>query len=1226
MAQIVLSQVGAVAGAALLPSGLTVFGQTIAGAAIGRAIGSVAGRAIDASLLPASEGPRVKSLQVMESREGAGLPTVYGRMRVGGQVIWASRFREKRKERSAGKGGPKIADFTYSVSFAVALCQGPITRVDRIWANGESMALAGVNWRLYRGDEAQEADPLIEAIEGAGNVPAYRGAAYIVFEDLPLEAFGNRLPQLSFEVVRAGEDRPDSLRSLVQGVNIIPASGEFVYATQVVRERRFPGIERALNMNNGEGRADFSISVDQLRSDLPEATSAALTVAWFGDDLRAGECRVMPGIETRDRETVPYGWSVDGTGRGSAHQISGDGEQVNYGGTPADRAVLEGIAALKLAGVAVMLSPFLLMDVPPGNGLSDPYGGAEQAAFPWRGRITVSSDGTAAARAEIDDFVGADGGFGFRHFILHHARLAVEAGGVDAILIGSEMVGLTRVRDGAGAFPFAEALVAIAAEVRAIVGPAVKISYAADWTEYGAYVPGDGSGDVLFPLDDLWASPDVDFVGVDWYPPAGDWRDGDLHLDALAGFKAADEAAYLLANMAGGEAFDWYYADQGDRDAQVRTPIVDTAFGEDWVFRAKDLNGWWSASHRARPGGVRDVTPTAWTPGMKPVRLIEIGFPAVDRGGNAPNLFFDPKSAESALPPYSSGARDDLYQRRALSAALTFWQGQAAVEEALVWAWDGRPWPHYPVREDIWTDGPNWQFGHWLNGRTGLIELSEVVDDLALRAGISVDVSALEGFVEGFAIDGITDLRGGLAPLEAAFGLVCTEREGALVFRHTGRGAVAVFEPSELVEDSLNWTRTLLDKLPGRLVLTYVSGAGAYEPAVAEARLDAGDRDYAIRLNMPLVMGEGRARDLAAGLLEQAVAATAGAIATGPDGLALEPGDRVQVSDGAIWQVAGIGDEGLRRDVQLLPETDGTGPARTGDPGGAGDAATVAAEPELFVIDGPVLPGRAGGQPLAAVAADPWPGGVRVSAGPDMATLTERLVAEAAADIGILRADLPAGPLGRWDEAAVLEVEMPGAELVSRSRLAVLNGGGLLLVQGAAGWELLAYREAELVGEDRWRLSRLLRGLSGSELDGAVSGAVVIVADGRVFDAPLVGDETGLSLLWQAGEADPVAAVFDDLAGLPWRVGHLRARPVVDGWQVSWTRRGAVIPESWSLPEASNMGRFRLEALSGGVVTETAEIEAGFASVLSGADGVRVAQIGDDGRVGAWASIPLQAA
>ncbi len=1211
VAQIVLSQAGAAAGASLLPQGLTVFGQTVAGAAIGRAVGNIAGRVIDASLASAAEGPRVKSLTVMESREGAGIPSVFGRMRVGGQVIWASRFRETRKERSAGKGGPKIAEYAYSVSFAVALCRGPITRVDRIWANGEPVDLAGVNWRLYNGDDSQMPDPLIEAVEGPGQVPAYRGIAYVVFEDLPLDAFGNRLPQLSFEVVRAGEVRPDSLRQTVQGVNIIPASGEFVYSTEVVRERRFPGIERALNMNNGDGRADFLLSIDQLNSDLPLVRAAALTVAWFGDDVQAGSCKIRPGVETQDRATVPYGWSVDGTGRNSAHLISQTDGNANFGGTPADTSVLEGITAMKAAGLSVTLSPFLLMD---------------SAGFPWRGRIGVSSDGTAQTRSEIDAFVGDDGGFGFRHFILHHARLAVQAGGVEAILIGSEMIGLTRVRDATGAFPFVEALVAIAAEVRAIVGAAVKISYAADWTEYGAYVPSDGSGDVLFPLDTLWASSDVDFVGVDWYPPVGDWRDGNLHTDAVAGYSAPDDPAYLFANMAGGEAFDWYYANQTDRDAQVRTPIVDTAHGEDWVFRAKDLAGWWNAAHHERPDGIRSPGATAWIAGSKPVRLCEIGYPAIDRGGNAPNLFYDPKSAESAIPPYSSGARDDLFQRRAISVALAFWQGQSLVEEALVWAWDGRPWPHYPVRSDIWSDGENWQFGHWLNGRSGLIELSEIVEALASDAGVPVDVQGLNGFVEGFAVDGVTGLRQALAPLVAAYGIICIEREGVLVVHQEGQGLISSVQNVRLLESTANWTHTALDKVPGRLVLNYVSGAGVYEPAIAEARHEGGDRSYAIHLNLPLVMGEARATQIASDLLARIVTAQSGNVALGPEGLAFEPGDRVQFADGFVWQVSGLNDDGLVRQLALVPDTGAVDLVRFSELGDQIAPALVRAAPELVLIDGPDLPGHQTGVPLIGVAAEPWPGRVNVVAGPDLTVLRDRARIDTPTEIGQLISALPAGPLGRWDHASVLDVILPGADLASLSTLAVLNGAGLLLVQGDAGWELLAYQSAELVGEDHWQLSGLLRGLQGSQTSGATSGAVVIIVASGLIEASFASEEQGLPLLWAANQGQPVSFTYDNLSGLPWRVGHLRATPLPRGWQVNWTRRGRDIANNWTAPEALNDGLFKVELRVGGVVVEEQQVAIAAFTTATSADEVRVAEIGSDGRVGAWASIPLIAA
>ncbi len=249
MAEIILSRVGAALGQRLLPQGLQVLGAQVTGAAIGQTLGSLAGSAIDRSLFgPSLDGPRIKSLQVMESREGAGIANVYGRMRVAGQVIWAARFKEQKSQRPAGgKGGPKVTEYTYSVSFAVALAEGEIARIGRVWANGEILNMSAFTSRLYTGTTDQMPDPLIEAIEGAGNAPAYRDTAYLVFEDLPLDRFGNRLPQLSVEIYRTAPDETalENVRDLITGVNVIPASGEFVYATEIVRTRRFPAPEHS---------------------------------------------------------------------------------------------------------------------------------------------------------------------------------------------------------------------------------------------------------------------------------------------------------------------------------------------------------------------------------------------------------------------------------------------------------------------------------------------------------------------------------------------------------------------------------------------------------------------------------------------------------------------------------------------------------------------------------------------------------------------------------------------------------------------------------------------------------------------------------------------------------------------------------------------------------------------------------------------------------------------
>ena len=101
--------------------------------------------------------------------------------------------------------------------------------------------------------------------------------------------------------------------------------------------------------------------------------------------------------------------------------------------------------------------------------------------------------------------------WGLRRMILHYAHLCAVAGGVDAFLIGTEMRGADHDPLGASTYPAVQAFRDLAADVRASSGPGTKISYAADWSEYFGHQPGDGSGDVYFHLDPLWADPEYRF-------------------------------------------------------------------------------------------------------------------------------------------------------------------------------------------------------------------------------------------------------------------------------------------------------------------------------------------------------------------------------------------------------------------------------------------------------------------------------------------------------------------------------------------------------------------------------------------------------------------------------------------------------------------------------------------------------------------------------------------
>jgi hypothetical protein len=209
MASIILAAAGSAIGGAV---GGSVLG--ISAATIGGAVGSIAGAAVDswlvASMIPTQRiaGQRLDTLQITASTEGAVIPRVYGRMRVGGTIVWATDFREETRttEQGGGKGGggggTEVTEYFYFASLAVALCEGPITGIGRIWADGKTMRREGVTIRVHLGGEDQEPDPFIVVKMGAANTPAYRGTAYVVFEELPLERYGNRLPQLTFEVFR----------------------------------------------------------------------------------------------------------------------------------------------------------------------------------------------------------------------------------------------------------------------------------------------------------------------------------------------------------------------------------------------------------------------------------------------------------------------------------------------------------------------------------------------------------------------------------------------------------------------------------------------------------------------------------------------------------------------------------------------------------------------------------------------------------------------------------------------------------------------------------------------------------------------------------------------------------------------------------------------------------------------------------------------------------------
>ncbi len=185
---------------------LSVVGGIVGGPP-GAAIGALIGQQIDQNILfkpKGREGPRLTDLKLQTSSYGNAIPKVFGTMRVAGCVIWSTDLIEARSTEHH-KNQPSVTTYSYSASFAVLLSGRPVAGVGRIWADGNLLRGAAgdfkvrTGFRLHLGDEDQAADSLLVSLDSA--MPAYRGCAYAVFENLQLGEFGNRIPSLTFELI-----------------------------------------------------------------------------------------------------------------------------------------------------------------------------------------------------------------------------------------------------------------------------------------------------------------------------------------------------------------------------------------------------------------------------------------------------------------------------------------------------------------------------------------------------------------------------------------------------------------------------------------------------------------------------------------------------------------------------------------------------------------------------------------------------------------------------------------------------------------------------------------------------------------------------------------------------------------------------------------------------------------------------------------------------------------
>ena len=649
------------------------------------------------------------SFHIAKAEYGRPIPLVFGRMRVPGQIIWADQIIEKRNTSSTSSHFKnrnmtlerQTTALEYYMSFAMAICEGEIAEIGRVWLGDEPIDLSQYNFRLYKGDEAQLPDPLI-AESSKEQVPAYRGLAYIVFKEIPLADFEDTIPTFSFEITRKSNIKQDaSVEDLVKSMIIIPGSGEYVYDTKIQKKTILApsGAEiftTTINSHNHYNIANSIHSLNQLQMTCQNIKWVSPVVCWFGNSIDAKNCAIKPAVEFKD-ENLAYTeeWLVGGYNRQNAYEITKDNHKNPlYGGSVNDASVIRYLIELKQRNLKIMFYPMFFLDVP---------------EKPWRGRVSSDPE-------YIRDFFQRK--HGYNDFILHYAQVVKDH--VDAFVIGSELIGLTKIRNG-DKFPAVDELVELAQKVKQIVGSQVLVTYAADWSEYHHT---DGG---WFNLDPLWASPDIDFVGIDAYFPVTKTISSAITPEEIAN------------GWISGEGYD-YYIDYANNTQHPLEP----------EYAWKNIRYWWENTHTNPDGQV-----TQWQPRTKPVWFTEFGFPSIDKAPNQPNIFFDPKCIDGGVPRHSSGAIDFSIQRKAIRAFIEYWQAQEYIGEMFLWTWDARPYPAWP-HTTVWRDGYLWEKGHWVNNKFGTSSLASILLEISNKCGINTDnieVSTVDEPIEGLVFN-----------------------------------------------------------------------------------------------------------------------------------------------------------------------------------------------------------------------------------------------------------------------------------------------------------------------------------------------------------------------------------------------------------------------------------------------------------------------------------------
>ena len=250
-----------------------------------------------------------------------------------------------------------------------------------------------------------------------------------------------------------------------------------------------------------------------------------------------------------------------------------------------DISLIRYINELKARGYKVMLYPILQIDT-------------EEKS--WIGNLTGDAK-------HVSTFFNNQ----YNPFIQHYCELTKDI--VDAFIIGSDLIGLTRITDTNNNYPAVHELIKLSRYVKTNIGNNTIVTYAANWREYHS-----NNGD--YNMDQLWSSQHIDVIGINAYFPLTDTP------QPTKKFTKQD----IINGWHSGEGYDYFYLYPEKKQDKVFYTKDNNQYA--W----KNIEQWWSKHHFNQ-----DDSKTTWIPKSKKIWFTQYGFPSIDNCTSYPSIFID---------------------------------------------------------------------------------------------------------------------------------------------------------------------------------------------------------------------------------------------------------------------------------------------------------------------------------------------------------------------------------------------------------------------------------------------------------------------------------------------------------------------------------------------------------------------------------------------------------